>query len=508
MIDTNKTLSIWTLAEDRVVFERQLSGMPSAAPLGMAVNRSGDKVAWDEAVGEGRHKIAMYDFKSMKANDFMGPALPKVLAWGAPSWDCQFLAFSSDDGQLISCGMNLGLVAWPLGGGAVPRGIGVPWPAAAFSPGDVSGRPIVAVGEYPNDVSLRDVQTWRRIISLQGHASRVICSAFSPDGSRLLIGSEDCTVRIWDVKSGELLSTFKGHTSTVNQVASAPDGSSFASCSWDGTLHLRHTTVPKKELDEQLDEQLQEQWREQRVEQEQPERLSQGDSLARRGMWKNALQCYDRALETSPDSSWHQWLRTTLVLQSDNMALYRQRCQDLAATYRDEVSYDPKPCLIAGDAIVNLSASAKRAAEWVDATEASDPHLPWRLFTGSLAEYRCGKYRESIASLERMRESHADLAATAIYNQTLGFLLQAMAHHQLGEREQSREWFRKAVGLMDSQLPKVGHDEIDIWWDWIHCQVLLREADLGRGIYGQVVGSDGALPHSYVLLEATNRRRA
>ena len=322
------------------------------------------------------------------------------------------------------------------------------------------------------------MQTWRRIISLQGHASRVICIAFSPDGSRLLTGSEDCTVWIWDVKSGELLSTFKGHTSTVNQVAFAPDGSSFASCSWDGTLHLRQTTVPKKELDEQLDEQLQEQFREQWVEQEQPELLSQGDSLARRGMWKNALQCYDRALETSPDSSWYQWLRTTLVLQSDNMALYRQECQDLAATYGDEVSYDPKPCLIAKDAIVNLSASAKRAAEWVDATEASDPHLPWRLFTKSLAEYRCGKYRESIASLERMRESHADLAATAIYNLTLGFLLQAMAPDQLGERAQPREWFRKAVGLMDNQLPKEGHDEIEIWWDWIRCQVLRREADL------------------------------
>ena len=113
---------------------------------------------------------------------------------------------------------------------------------------------MLAIGEYPNGVSLWDVQSWRRVITLQGHASRVICGVFSPDGSRLLTGSEDCTVRMWDVKSGELLSTFKGHTSTVAQVAFAPDGSSFASCSWDGTLHLRRTAVPKggEELEEQL----------------------------------------------------------------------------------------------------------------------------------------------------------------------------------------------------------------------------------------------------------------
>ena len=180
------------------------------------------------------------------------------------------------------------------------------------------------------------------------------------------------------------------------------------------------------------------------------------------------------------------WLRATLVLQSSNMKVYRQRCQELAEAYGGDVSYDPKPCLIAGDAVVNLSASAKRAAELVDATDVTSANLSWRLFTRSLAEYRCGKHRESIASLEDARIARGS-RSSEIYNKTSGYLLQAMAHHQLGEREQSHEWFRKAVELMDSQIPKAGRDDIDIWWDWIHCQVL--RARPSRSSTAQIVSA-------------------
>ena len=95
-IDSNRTLRVWALAKDQIVLERQVSGDALGRALGMAVNRSGDKVAWDEAIGDGRHKIAFSDLKSMTANDFMGPPLPKVLAWGAPLSDCHFLAFFPD----------------------------------------------------------------------------------------------------------------------------------------------------------------------------------------------------------------------------------------------------------------------------------------------------------------------------------------------------------------------------------------------------------------------------
>jgi WD40 repeat protein len=46
---------------------------------------------------------------------------------------------------------------------------------------------------------LWDVVTGRLMVSLKGHEGKVMCLAFSPDGTRLATGSHDRTVRLWDV---------------------------------------------------------------------------------------------------------------------------------------------------------------------------------------------------------------------------------------------------------------------------------------------------------------------
>jgi len=50
----------------------------------------------------------------------------------------------------------------------------------------------------------------------QGAVSRV---AFSPDGRRLVTGSEDHTAKVWDVQTGKELVTLTGHTQAITSVA-------------------------------------------------------------------------------------------------------------------------------------------------------------------------------------------------------------------------------------------------------------------------------------------------
>ena len=63
--------------------------------------------------------------------------------------------------------------------------------------------------------------------------------AFSPDGTRIVSGSYDKTLRLWDAKSGEPIGApLKGHESRVMSVAFSPDGTRIVSGSYDKTLRL------------------------------------------------------------------------------------------------------------------------------------------------------------------------------------------------------------------------------------------------------------------------------
>ena len=60
--------------------------------------------------------------------------------------------------------------------------------------------------------------------TLEGHRRRVNSVAVSPDGTQVVSGSYDNTVRLWDAKTGAALQTLEGHSGGVNSVAFSPDG--------------------------------------------------------------------------------------------------------------------------------------------------------------------------------------------------------------------------------------------------------------------------------------------
>src|SRR5262249_27349596 len=80
-------------------------------------------------------------------------------------------------------------------------------------------------------VQVVDVASRTGVRELRGHEAPVIALAFSPDGTRLLTGSEDKTAALWDVGSGGLVSVYRGHAGAVNLVAYSPDGKRVATAS-------------------------------------------------------------------------------------------------------------------------------------------------------------------------------------------------------------------------------------------------------------------------------------
>ena len=74
--------------------------------------------------------------------------------------------------------------------------------------------------------------------SVAGHTNSVPSVAFLSDGSRIVSGSYDKTVRVWDAMSGEELKSLAGHTGPVPSVAFSPDGSRIVSGSLDKTVRV------------------------------------------------------------------------------------------------------------------------------------------------------------------------------------------------------------------------------------------------------------------------------
>ncbi|KAF9066516.1 WD40-repeat-containing domain protein, partial [Rhodocollybia butyracea] len=74
---------------------------------------------------------------------------------------------------------------------------------------------------------------------LQGHTDYVYSVAFSPDGKKIVSGSNDSSVKIWTAKTRKAEGNpLQGHTSGVTSVAFSPDGKQIVSGSYDNSVRI------------------------------------------------------------------------------------------------------------------------------------------------------------------------------------------------------------------------------------------------------------------------------
>ncbi|RYG68620.1 WD40 repeat domain-containing protein, partial [bacterium] len=117
--------------------------------------------------------------------------------------------------------------------------------AAALS----KGGKLAAFAATGGPIEIRDLTTGRQVAVLDGHPTKVLAMAFSPDGTTLAscsdafqekTASEEIArragdIRLWNVADGELIKILRGHALSVNGLAWSPDGSRLASVGESGT---------------------------------------------------------------------------------------------------------------------------------------------------------------------------------------------------------------------------------------------------------------------------------
>jgi WD40 repeat protein len=104
--------------------------------------------------------------------------------------------------------------------------------AASLTP---DGSCVISGGGY-GSLSMYRIRDREKVLEFKGHTGAVTCLAVSADGTRLVSGSLDQTVRLWNLKTGELLATILA-TDDLEWIAWTPTG--YLDCSPLGESLLR-----------------------------------------------------------------------------------------------------------------------------------------------------------------------------------------------------------------------------------------------------------------------------
>jgi serine/threonine protein kinase len=183
-----------------------------------------------------------------------------------------------------------------------------------------------------------------------------------------------------------------------------------------------------------------------------------------------------RCLEADPADHWSWYLSSTLRLASGDTPGYRRACREMLERFGQAAEPEiaertAKMCLLAPDSAGENHRAQELARHAVTGTE-KHPSYAYFLMAKGLAEFRAGRYPEVVERLNSFTQTSESWSFEA---SALAIL--AMAQARLGKPDPARAALEKSQAILKLRKPPPDQRWTDNWHDWLHAQILCREAE-------------------------------
>ena len=197
--------------------------------------------------------------------------------------------------------------------------------------------------------------------------------------------------------------------------------------------------------------------------------------MGRQGRWREAAADASLALQNQPTDHYRYHTLAALLAMTQARPAYEKVCKKLVTKFAD--STNPfvaervaQDCLLLPDSGADLSLMDK-LADRAFADGNGDPALPYFQACKAMSNYRLENFDEAIAWGEKAAKSSVDFA------QAKAYAVLAMAHWQLGQKDDARAALVRGDALAPGISPEKGAVDLgESWVAWLMARISLDEA--------------------------------
>jgi tetratricopeptide (TPR) repeat protein len=198
--------------------------------------------------------------------------------------------------------------------------------------------------------------------------------------------------------------------------------------------------------------------------------------MGRQARWKEAVADAKLALELQPNDHYRYHMLAALLAVTQDRAGYEQSSRKILSNFANSTNPFIAERIVQDNLLLPNSGVdlqlVDRLADAAVTLGSADSALPYFQACKAMSNYRLGRFPEAIVWGGKAANSSLDFA------QAKAYAVLAMAHWQLGEKDDARAMLAKGNSLVPAISSGRGSEDLgESWVAWLMARISLDEAD-------------------------------